>query len=117
MDTIKGYEALARMRAMRHDEGTHFVLHHQTWQEKRQETDGIRVVRRCRVRKSLPGEKFLPDSDLFFPYTDLSQPKNDQNRMCRKRCMRYVGFPPKYDLMKVDWFGLKPNGEIQILTE
>jgi hypothetical protein len=117
METIPGYEALARMRAMRHDEASYFILHHITWQEKRQETDGTRVVRRCRLRKSLPSEKFQPDADLFLPYTDLSLPKNDQNRMCRKRCIRYVAFPPEYQLIKVDWFKLKPNGDIQILSE
>jgi len=117
MEIIPGYEALNRMRAMRHNEASYFVMHHLTWNEKRQQTDGMRVVRKCRVRRSLPDEKMQPDSDLFLPYTDLILPKNDQNRMCRKRCIRYVQFPPEYVLTKVDWFKLKPNGDIQILTE
>lgn len=114
MDTIIGYEALARMRAMRHDETSYFIMHHQTWNEKEQQTDGIRVVKKCRLRVSLPNENFGADPDLYLPYLDLTQ-RGNQNRMCRKRCIRYVAFPPEYKLMKVDWFNNKPNGEIQTL--
>ena len=117
METIPGYEALKRMRAMRLDDSSYFVMHHLTWNEKRQQTDGMRIVRHCRLRRSLPDEKFLPDSDMFLPYTDLDISKSNQNRMCRKRCIRYAAFPPEYKILKVDWFQLKPDGDIQTLAE
>jgi hypothetical protein len=25
-------------------------------------------------------------------------------KMCFKRLMRYIGFPPAYELLKIDWF-------------
>lgn len=117
METIKGYEALRQMRAMRHDETSYCMLHHVTYNSKRKQTDGINIVRRCRLRVALPTEARTPHPDLFLPYTDLDAPKVNQNRMCYKRLIRYVAFPPEYKLLKTDWHGLKANGEIQIISE
>ena len=117
MKTISGYEALKRMRAMRHDEGSFFIMHHLTWNEIRKQTDGMRIVRRCRLRQSLPHESMKPHPDLLQPYTDLNLPKKDRNRMCRKRLIRYVAFSPEYELLKVDWLNLEKDGAIQVLNE
>jgi hypothetical protein len=115
MDFIRGYDALKKMRAMRHDENSFFIMHHQTWNERRHESDGMRIVRKCRLRNAMPKESLTPDPDLFLPYKDIEK-RGNQNRMCRKRLIRYVAFPPKYILIKVDWFKLKPDGKIQNLT-
>jgi hypothetical protein len=115
VDTINGYEALKRMRALRHSKDQSFIMHHQTWNERRHETNGIRVVRRCRLRPALPEESMLPHPDLFQPYTDLDAPKINRNRMCRKRLIRYVAFPPDFTLMKVDWFTPLADGKPQII--
>ena len=117
MDSINGFEALKRMRALRHSEDLFFTMHHLTYNERRQQTDGIRVVRRCRLRASLPEDSMKPHPDLFQPYTDLQQPKIDQNRMCRKRHIRFVAFPPDFKLMKVDWFTPLADGKLQVIHE
>jgi hypothetical protein len=115
VDTINGYEALKRMRALRHSEDQSFIMHHQTWNEKKHQTNGIRIVKRCRLRPALPEDSMQPHPDLFQPYTDLNAAKINQNRMCRKRLIRYVAFPPDFILLKVDWFTPLADGKPQII--
>ena len=104
MKTIAGPEAIARMREMRHDEDSFFELHHLTWDRKNDTTNGMRLVVRCRLRVALPKEKFYPHQDLYLPYIDWDLAKGEQNRMCFKRLIRYVAFPPDFELLKVEWF-------------
>ena len=104
METIKGTEAIRRMREMRNDESSWVELHHLTWNRRTEKSDGMRIVKRCRLRPSLPQEKFDVTADLYLPYADLALPENEQNRVCRKRLIRYVAFPPKYNLLTVKWF-------------
>jgi hypothetical protein len=117
VNTINGFEALTRMRALRHSSDFFFTLHHLTWNERRGETDGIRVIRRCRLRPALPDDSMLPHPDLFLPYTDLDASKANQNRMCRKRLVRYVAFPPDFELLKVDWFTPLADGNPQMINQ
>jgi|GEM_PF-1954204 len=117
MTTINGYEALARMRALRHSDDFFFIMQHLTWQERRCQTDGIRVVRRCRLRPALPDDSMEPHPDLFLPYTDLDAAKVNQNRICRKRLVRYVAFPPEFEMLKVDWLTPKIDGKAQNLND
>ncbi len=104
METIKGTEAIRRMREMRNDLNSWVELHHLTWNRRTETSEGLRVVKRCRLRPSLPQEKFDACADLYLPYTDLAMPEKEQNRVCRKRLIRYVAFPPKYNLLTVKWF-------------
>lgn len=102
---------------MKHDDSSYFVMHHITFNDRRNQTDGMRIVRHCRLRNALPTESKSPHPDLFLPYTDLDANASNQNRMCYKRLIRYVAFPPEYKLQKVDWHRLKANGSIQIISE
>lgn len=82
-----------------------FTMHHQTYDENTGQSIGMRVVKKCMLRVSLPGDLFKKGtSDLYLPYVDLDLPKSNQNRMCRKRLIRYVAFPPHNELLKVNWF-------------
>lgn len=101
MKTISGPEAIARMRDLRHKSNTYFELQHITFNQNRSETDGIRLVQRCRLRPALPDEKFYPNADLYLPYIDLDI---NEPRMCFKKLIRFVAFPPNYKLLKVKWF-------------
>ena len=116
MDTINGFEALKRMRAIRHSEDFFFKMKHLTWNERRGQTNGIRVVHRCRLRPALPEDSMQPHPDLFQPYTDLNLKKSDQNRMCRKRCIREVAFAPDFVWLKVDWFTPLADGNAQMIN-
>lgn len=92
------------MRHLRKTKGPAFKLWHLTYNRKTGETKGLRFVEYCRLRVSLPGEKFEVNADLYLPYIDLSLPQNDQNRVCRKHLVRYVAFPPDFKKLKVNWF-------------
>lgn len=101
MKEISGTEAIARMRQIRHRHENSFTLHHLTWNEAKREAKGLRVVERCRLRPALPNEKFSLPGDLYLPYMDLDigEPRN-----CFKKLIRFVAFPPRYELLKVNWF-------------
>lgn len=116
VNNINGFEALKRMRAIRHSTDFFFKMKHLTWNEHRGQTDGIRVVHRCRLRPALPEDSMKPHPDLFQPYTDLDQSKANQNRMCRKRLIREVAFPPDFTWLKVDWFTPLTDGNPQMIN-
>jgi len=101
MEDITGTEAIARMRELRHKEHLHFELHHLTYNAATNETKGLRVVTRCRLRPSLPDDTYFHPSDLYLPYMDLD---TKEPRTCYKKLVRFVGFPPHFNLMKVNWF-------------
>jgi hypothetical protein len=101
MKVISGAEAIARMRQLGGDESSHFELHHLTLDLNRDKSDGMHSVMRARLRPSLPEDLFKTDSDLYLPYTDLD---TNEPRMCFKRLIRLVAFPPDFELLKVDWF-------------
>ncbi|HET6558069.1 MAG TPA: hypothetical protein VFG54_12190 [Prolixibacteraceae bacterium] len=103
--TISGTDALALMRRMSREMRTPFIMHHVTWNEERQETDGMRVVNRCMLRASMRSDIFpRASAELYLAYTDMDLPKGNQNRMCRKKLIRYVAFAPSFEILKVNWF-------------
>lgn len=101
MNSITGTEAITLMRELRHDENKYFIMQHLTFNSVNQSSDGLRIVERCRLRPSLPKEIFRTESDLLLPYTDLEQKKPG---MCYKKLIRFVAFPPDFELLKVTWF-------------
>jgi len=101
MNEISGTEAIARMRQLRHNETTHFEMHHLTYNHSTDETKGLRSVMRCRLRPALPKETFAAPADLYLPYVDLDL---NEPRSCFKKLVRLVAFPPTYEPLKVNWF-------------
>ena len=101
MKQISGTDAIAMMREMRHDNNRHFELHHLTYNAATDDTKGLRVVQRCRLRPSLPNEAFAAPADVYLPYMDLDL---NEPRVCYKKLVRAVAFPPHYELMRVNWF-------------
>lgn len=93
--------AMARMQQLRHKDKLWFTLHHLTWNERTQETNGMRVVERARLRPALPDEPFSRQADMYLPYIDLDK---DEPRLCYRLLIRYVAFPPDFKLLKVNWF-------------
>lgn len=83
-----------------------FTLHHLTWNDDEGTTAGMRIVNRCTLRPALKADTFpRASAELYMPYTDLDLPAGAQNRMCRKKLIRYVAFPPTNELLRVTWFG------------
>ena len=104
MDTMSGNQALAIMRDMRHREDAYFEIHHLTWNKDTRKSNGMRIVRKARLRPALPDEVFKEaNPDLYLTYIDLEANNKNQNRICRKRLIRFVAFPPEFKLMKVIW--------------
>lgn len=65
----------------------------------------MREVKQCLLRPSLPSDIFdRGTADLYLPYTDLDLPKSNQNRMCRKKFVLFVAFPPHMELLKINWY-------------
>jgi len=102
MEIITGIEAHKKMQAMRFDEETFFEMHHLTYSSSKDETSGMRIVKRCRLRKALPKEfSENIDPDMIVPYIDL---ETDELRMCYKHLIRKVAFPLDFKLLSVKWY-------------
>jgi hypothetical protein len=104
-NTISGTEAIALMRRLSREFREPFVLHHQTFDELTGLSKGMRIVKKCLLRVSLPSDIFnRGTAELYLPYIDLDLPKSNQKRMCRKKLITHVAFPPAMVLLKVDWY-------------
>ena len=99
--TISGTEAIRRARNLKYIPGAFFVLIHLTCNLKTKKCGETAKTERCRVRPSLKEDTFQLDGDMYFTYEDLS---TGEPKMCFKRLMRFIGFPPDYELLKIDWF-------------
>jgi hypothetical protein len=99
--TITGTEALRRMRLLTKAPAAHFVLVHLTCNTVTGAGGETRKVERCHLRPALPDGVTKIDPDHYLTYTDGDL---DEPRMCFKKLVRFVGFPPHYKLLKVDWF-------------
>ena len=104
VDTISGGEAISRARNLKLVQGSWFTLLHLTCNMKTGACGELRKYERCRVRPALREDTFKMDGDMYFTFEDL---ETGEPKMCFKRLMRYIGFPPDYKLLKIDWF----NGE------
>ncbi|MDR2130545.1 MAG: hypothetical protein LBP56_05180 [Odoribacteraceae bacterium] len=98
---IPATEAIQRMRLISKVEDAYFTLVHLTYNHKTGAGGETRKVERCRLRPSLPDGVTRIDPDHYLTYVDGSM---DEPRMCFKKLIRYVGFPPDYKLLKVNWF-------------
>jgi len=98
---ISGAEAIRRARNLKYVSGASFTLIHLTCNMKKRECGEVVKNERCRVRPALKEDTFQLDGDLYFTYEDM---ETGDPKMCFKRLMRYIGFPPDYELLKIDWY-------------
>ncbi|MDP2401052.1 MAG: hypothetical protein Q8M66_03660 [Actinomycetota bacterium] len=99
MKTIKGYDAIERMREVSKIPGGCFRIEFLTYNRVNVTTNGMRISERAKARKALPSETFDVDSDLYFAFTE----NESANKMCWKHLIRRVGFPPNFEMLKVNW--------------
>jgi hypothetical protein len=99
--TISGTEAIRRARNLKLVPGAHFTLLHLTCNMNTGECGELRKFERCRVRSSLREDTFQMDGDMYFTFEDLD---TGAPKMCFKRLMRYIAFPPGYELLKIKWY-------------
>lgn len=98
---ISGPEAIRRMRLISKVKDVYFTLIHFTCNLQKQTGGELRKVERCQLRPALPDGVTKVDPDHYLTYIDVSI---DEPRMCWKKLIRFVAFPPDYQLLKVDWF-------------
>jgi hypothetical protein len=98
---ITGAEAIRRARNLKYVQGATFMLIHLSCNMKTGQCGETVKHERCRVRPALREDTFQLDGDLYFTYEDVDA---SEPRMCFKCLMRYIGFPPHYELLKIDWY-------------
>ena len=98
---MSGTEAIQRMRELSKVPCALFKLVHLTYDRKRSKSNGKRIINKCVLRPSLPEDIFDVDSDHYLPYKDV---ENDKPGQCFKILIRFVGFPPDFALIKINWF-------------
>lgn len=98
---ISGAEAIRRMRLISKMKDETFTLIHFTCNRKTGAGGELRKVEHCRLRPAMSEKvtKVDPDHYLTYVVSDTGEP-----RMCWKKLLRFVAFPPRYELLKVDWF-------------
>ena len=99
--TISGSEVLRRARNLKYVPDASFTLIHLTCNFKTKKCGETVKAERCRVRPALKEDTFQLDGDLYFTYENLD---TGEPKMCFRKLMRYIGFPPDYELQKIDWF-------------
>ena len=99
--TISGTDAIRRARNLKYVPEAAFTLIHLTCNLKTKKCGEVSKTERARVRPALKEDTFQLDGDMYFTYEDMD---TGEPKMCFKRLMRYIGFPPDYELLKIDWF-------------
>ena len=98
---ISGTEAIRRMRLISKMKDETFTLIHFTCNLKTASGGELRKVEHSRLRPALPEKIMKVDPDHYLTYVVSD---TDEPRMCWKKLIRFVAFPPHYELLKVDWF-------------
>lgn len=98
-EEIRGFDAIRKIREI--SKSHSFTIIFYTCDRKRGEGGELRKYERCRIRNARFDELSDTDQDhyLFFTDEETGDPK-----MCWKKLIRFVGFPPKYKLQKVNWY-------------
>lgn len=97
------------MRLISKVHGASFTLIHFTCNLRKRTGGQLRKVEQCLLRPALPEGMMKVDPDHYLTYVDTS---TDAPRMCWKKLIRYVAFPPHYELLKIDWFTNDEYGKI-----
>ena len=98
--TIDYKEAIRRARNLKYIPNACFTLYHLTCNWAKKSTNGMSKTERCRVRKALAEDTFTLDGDMYFTYEDT---ETGQAKQCFKCLMRYIAFPPDYELLKIKY--------------
>lgn len=106
MKSIKGNDAITRMRQVSKIPRGCFAVEFFTYNRTKGETSGIRTYSRAIARKALRSDTFDVNGDLYFTFTDLA---TGNNKMCYKHLINRVGFPPHFEMIKVNWFNNDNN--------
>ena len=101
MQTISGAEAIRRARNLKYIHGAYFSLIHLTCNLKTKEAGALSKTEKCRCRPALRSDTFQEDGDIYFPYEDLD---TGQPKMCFKKLIRYIAFPPNFEPLKINWY-------------
>ena len=57
-------------------------------------------------------DTFQIDGDHYFTYEDLDS--GDPKKCVLKKLMRFIAFPPNYEMLKINWFDGQKNKDFHI---
>ncbi|MFH0757335.1 MAG: hypothetical protein V2B15_08620 [Bacteroidota bacterium] len=101
METIGGIDAIRMMQEVSKLPDGHFTIAFYKYNRTLDQVyTKLQVRERCRARAQLPQDRFQIPSDNFF----LFQDEEGIPKTCYRILVRFVGFPPEYKLIKVNWF-------------
>lgn len=99
MKTILGNEAIKKMREI--SKGSFFSIMFLTCDRKREEGGEMRKYDKCKIRPAEYNELSETDPDHFLYFVEVD---TGAQRRCWKKLIRYVGFAPDYEMIKIDWY-------------
>jgi hypothetical protein len=100
-ETISGAEAIQRMRNLKLVNGATFMLIHISCDLSKNVCGEVIKHEHCRLRAALKDYTFSVHGDHYLPYEDTD---SGEQKMCFKKLIRFVAFPPENKLLKVTWF-------------
>jgi hypothetical protein len=100
MNTISGIQAIELCREVsKLPDGSFNVYFYQYSRAKREASAKLKGYEGCKIRSMLPQDKFQVDGDNYFLFTS----KEGDPKMCYRILLRFIAFPPDFQLRKINW--------------
>jgi len=101
MKTIGGIDAIRMMQEVsKLPDGMFNIAFYKFNRTTGEASTRLQVRKGCTTRAQLPQDRFEIPSDNYFLFQDAdANPKT-----CFRMLLRFIGFPPEYNMLKVNWF-------------
>jgi hypothetical protein len=100
MDTIKGIDAIRLAQEVsKLPDGTFNIAFFPCNLQSGEASDKLKVYEGCKTRAQMPEDKWTADGDTYF----LFQDKDGNPKTAHRVLVRFIGFPPTFQLRKVQW--------------
>lgn len=101
MDTIKGIDAIRLAQEVsKLPDGTFNIAFFPCNLAKDKASDQLREYEGCKTRAQLPSDKWGSDGDAYFLFQDADGNPKTAHRVL----VRFMAFPPEFNLRKIEWF-------------
>lgn len=100
MKQIDGIEAIRLANEVSKLPDGSFTIAFYPYNRTKGEAGDKLVIRKdCTTRPQMPQDKIAVDGDNYF----LFKNGDGDDKMCYRYLLRYIGFPPSFDMIKVNW--------------
>lgn len=101
MDTIKGTDAIRLAQEVsKLPDGTFNLAFYPCNLHKDKASDQLSEREGCKTRAQMPQDRWEADGDAYFLYQD----KDGNPKTAHRVLIRFMAFPPEFNLRKVEWF-------------